>query len=68
MGEIGDRLHAVLCAANYDLRWLLRAIARKGLGAIFWLSPPELVWEIWRHLAELFSRTGLARVHEMAPN
>ena len=34
-GEIGDRLNAVLCAAGYNLRWLLRAIARKGLGAIF---------------------------------
>jgi IS5 family transposase len=22
-GEIGDRLHAVLCASGYNLRWLL---------------------------------------------
>lgn len=28
-GEEGDRLHAVLCAAGYNIRWLLRAIARK---------------------------------------
>jgi len=25
-GELGDALHAVLCAAGYNLRWLLRAI------------------------------------------
>ena len=30
-GERGDRLHAVLCAAGYNLRWLLRMIARKGV-------------------------------------
>jgi IS5 family transposase len=30
-GETGDRLHAVLCAAGYNIRWLLRMIAKKGL-------------------------------------
>ena len=29
-GEIGDRLHAVLCAAGYHIQWLLRMMARKG--------------------------------------
>jgi IS5 family transposase len=29
-GETGDRLHAVLCAAGYNIRWLLRMIAKKG--------------------------------------
>ena len=28
-GEIGDRLHAVLCAAGYHIQWLLRMMARK---------------------------------------
>ena len=28
-GEIGDRLHAVLCAAGYHIQWLLRMRARK---------------------------------------
>jgi hypothetical protein len=32
-GEIGDRLHAVLCAAGYNIRWLLRMIRAKGLRA-----------------------------------
>jgi hypothetical protein len=27
-GALGDALHALSCAAGYDLRWLLRAIAR----------------------------------------
>src|SRR5690606_32385002 len=30
-GERGDRLHAVLCAAGYNIKWLLRMIARKGV-------------------------------------
>jgi IS5 family transposase len=32
--EGGDRLHAVLCAAGYNIRWLLRMIAKKGLQAL----------------------------------
>lgn len=30
-GEQGNRLHAVLCAAGYNIKWLLRMIARKGV-------------------------------------
>ncbi|WP_232834538.1 IS5 family transposase [Rhodoferax ferrireducens] len=34
-GSLGDALHALSCAAGYNLRWLLRAIARLGIGAAF---------------------------------
>jgi IS5 family transposase len=34
-GAEGDALHAVLCAAGYNIRWLMRAIARMGLKALF---------------------------------
>jgi IS5 family transposase len=37
-GETGDRLHAVLCAAGYNFKWLLRMIAKKG------------VTFLWKHL------------------
>ncbi|QOJ23374.1 MAG: IS5 family transposase [Gammaproteobacteria bacterium] len=30
-GQLGDALHAVLCAAGYNLRWLMRAIHRLGI-------------------------------------
>ncbi len=30
-GATGDRLHAVLCAAGYNIRWLLRMIVKKGV-------------------------------------
>lgn len=34
-GQRGDALRAVLCAAGYNLRWLLRAIVRPGLKGFF---------------------------------
>ncbi|MDO9003121.1 MAG: transposase, partial [Aquabacterium sp.] len=63
-GSEGDALHAVLCAAGYNLRWLLRAIARKGLKALFapvlWLA----VLAAW-----FVSELGQARDHAvMASN
>jgi len=30
-GETGDKLHAVLCAAGYNIQWLLRMIVKKGV-------------------------------------
>ena len=33
-GSSGDALHAVLCAAGFNIHWLLRAIAAKGLAAL----------------------------------
>ena len=33
-GSTGDALHAVLCAAGFNIRWLMRAIAAKGLAAL----------------------------------
>ena len=34
-GALGDMLHTIGCAAGYNLRWLLRAIARLGIRAVF---------------------------------
>ena len=34
-GSTGDALHAISCAAGYNIRWLLRAIARLGIAAVF---------------------------------
>jgi len=34
-GAMGDALHALSCAAGYNIRWLLRAIVRLGLGGLF---------------------------------
>ncbi len=34
-GAAGDAIHAVLCAAGYNLRWLMRAVVRLGLKGSF---------------------------------
>jgi IS5 family transposase len=34
IGKTGDPLHAVLCAAGYNIPWLLRMIAKKGIRAL----------------------------------
>ena len=33
---MGDALHALSCAAGYNIRWLLRVIVRLGLGGLFY--------------------------------
>ena len=35
-GAMGDALHALSCAAGYNIRWLLRAMARLGLRGLFY--------------------------------
>ncbi len=37
-GSMGDALHAVLCAAGFNLRWLMRAIARLLAKPLSWVS------------------------------
>ena len=34
-GALGDALHSISCAAGYNLRWLMRAIARLQIGPVF---------------------------------
>ena len=34
-GALGDALHALSCAAGYNIRWLMRAIVRLGLKVAF---------------------------------
>ena len=55
-GQTGDALHAVLCAAGYNLRWLLRAIVRLGMRPVFfilallhWLANVTLKPALARH-------------------
>lgn len=54
-GQTGDALHAVLCAAGYNLRWLLRAIVRLGLRSVFF-TLALLHWQ-----ADVTLKSALAR-------
>ena len=58
-GSEGDALHAVLCAAGYNIRWLLRMIARKGMGLLLCLVHVSGLTDLFGKLAEIF---GLNRL------
>ena len=44
-GQQGDSLHAVLCAAGYNIRWLMRMMAKKGV-AFLWRLYLCLRWVV----------------------
>ena len=56
-GSMGDALHAVLCAAGYNIRWLLRAIVRLGLKGLF----APLLARLWIWAAALAMATQARR-------
>jgi IS5 family transposase len=43
-------LHAVLCAAGFNIRWLLRMIAKKGIGLFLRLLQASGLGHIGRQL------------------
>ena len=58
-GSEGDALHAVLCAAGYNTRWLLRMIVKKGLGLLLCLLQASGLTALIATLAEVI---GLNRM------
>jgi transposase, IS5 family len=59
-GAEGDALHAVLCAAGFNIRWLLRAIAAKGLKAFLLAFSQWAPWQRW--IASALSIASTVRV------
>lgn len=57
-GSSGDALHAVLCAAGFNLKWLLRAIVRLGLFA------PAFLYALVRQLFESTQRLDVLMNHD----
>jgi IS5 family transposase len=60
-GEEGDPLHAVLFAAGYNIRWLLRMIAKKGLRAFLRLVEMAAIQTTGRWLNKLWSADHAGR-------
>ncbi|PVE05446.1 hypothetical protein B472_15330 [Limnohabitans sp. Rim28] len=58
-GLEGDALRAVLCPAGYNIRWLLRMIARKGLGLLLCLLQVSGLTDWFAKLAEIFGLNQL---------
>jgi IS5 family transposase len=60
-GADGDALHAVLCAAGFNIRWLLRAITKMGLAALLLaLTVMALYAGAMAHAATRSQRGGAA--------
>ncbi len=49
-GSTGDAIHAVLCAAGYNLRWLLRAVARGRIRPFFFSLYLDALQRLIRNL------------------
>jgi IS5 family transposase len=60
-GSTGDAIHAVLCAAGYNIRWLLRMIAQKGLGLLLRLLQAAGLTALVVKFAQMFSQQRLER-------
>lgn len=71
-GALGDGLHSISCAAGYNLRWLMRAIARLGLEAVSFAPATRGVvdgadhasitsWRLWPHTGLRLNSTSSAR-------
>ncbi len=61
-GSSGDALHAVLCAAGFNIRWLLRAIAAKGLAALLLGLSQLALYATCIRAAARIARSGAVRV------
>ena len=53
-GSLGDSLHAVLCAAGYNIRWLLRMIVKKGISLFLRLLLSTGFGELGYRLRQFF--------------
>ena len=62
-GKEGDQLHAVLCAAGYNIRWLLRMIVKKGVAFLhrlyLRLCQSTAMGANWRQMLRTLRNLGL---------
>ena len=63
-GSEGDALHAVLCAAGYNIHWLLRMIAKKGLGLLLCLLQARSSVALVAKLAEIIGHHRLQKTDQ----
>jgi transposase, IS5 family len=59
MGSQGDALHVLLCAAGYNIRWLLRMIVKKGLGLLLCLLQAVGLMALGQKFAAVIDQTRL---------
>jgi IS5 family transposase len=63
-GSEGDALYAVLCAAGYNIRWLLRMIIKKSLGLLLCLLQESGLAGLFKKLTEVFDINRLQNLDQ----
>lgn len=62
-GSQGDALHTVLCATGFNIRWLMRAIARLGLEALLLALSAMAPWLVIAMAPSTGPRRPVGRFH-----
>ena len=55
-GQAGDAIHAVLCAAGYNIKWLMRMILQKGIKPFLFLFFAQELRALFENLKQITAR------------
>ena len=55
-GQTGDAIHAVLCAAGYNIKWLMRMILQKGIKPFLFLFFAKEIRALFENLEQIAAR------------
>ncbi len=55
-GQTGDAIHAVLCAAGYNIKWLMRMILQKGIKPFLFLFFAQELHALFENLKQIAAR------------
>jgi IS5 family transposase len=55
-GQTGDAIHAVLCAAGYNIKWLMRMILQKGIKPFLFLFFAQEIRALFENLKQIAAR------------
>jgi len=66
-GQTGDAIHAVLCAAGYNIKWLMRMILQKGIKPFLFLFFAQELRALFENLKQLTARSQTKPIN-LQPN
>ena len=55
-GQTGDAIHAVLSAAGYNIKWLMRMILQKGIKPFLYLFFAKELRDLFENLKQITAR------------
>jgi IS5 family transposase len=55
-GQTGDAIHAVLCVAGYNMKWLMRMILQKGIKPFLFLFFAQEIRALFENLKQFAAR------------